>query len=153
MFFILFCRYINSPGGRVSSGLAIYDIMQGISPPVHTVAVGHAQSMGAILLAAGEPGHRWALPHAHIMVHQPSHSMSGKTTDISIRARYAEGLAHTLTEILAKHTGKPYAQVAAGIRDDNNLSATEALQFGLIDHIGSPTAKGTAGDKSEAKKL
>mmetsp|Transcript_15862 Transcript_15862/g.30578 ORF Transcript_15862/g.30578 Transcript_15862/m.30578 type:complete len:242 (+) Transcript_15862:272-997(+) len=98
--------FINSEGGRVTSGLAIYDVMQSISPPVYTVCIGHAESMGAILLSAGEPGFRWAMPNAHIMVHQPTHSMSGKTTDISIKAARAEGCARNLTEILSKHTGQ-----------------------------------------------
>ena len=98
--------YINSQGGSVSSGLAIYDMMQAITPPVHTVCVGHAASMGAILLAAGAKGCRWAMPHSQVMIHQPTHSMRGKTTDIAIHAQKADRCSRQLATIISRHTNQ-----------------------------------------------
>jgi len=127
--------FINSGGGRVTSGLAIYDVMQYIQAPVHTVCVGHAESMAAILLAAGAAGQRRALPNSRIMIHQASHSMEGKTTDITIRAKKAENIARQLSDIIAHHTGLGIEDVESAVRYDNNMSPQEALRFGLIDAI------------------
>eukprot|EP00238_Polyblepharides_amylifera_P015333 CAMPEP_0196600276 /NCGR_PEP_ID=MMETSP1081-20130531/95303_1 /TAXON_ID=36882 /ORGANISM="Pyramimonas amylifera, Strain CCMP720" /LENGTH=258 /DNA_ID=CAMNT_0041926105 /DNA_START=490 /DNA_END=1266 /DNA_ORIENTATION=- len=127
--------YINSGGGKVTSGLAIYDAMQSIQAPVHTVCVGHCESMAAVLLSGGAPGCRRALPHSRIMVHQPSCSLSGRATDIQLKAKKMERTAATLNQIIAKHTGKPSHEVEAALRDDNNMSPEEAINFGLIDNV------------------
>ena len=127
--------YINSPGGVVTSGLAIYDTMQYIRSPVSTVCIGMAASMGSFLLAAGEPGHRVALPNARIMVHQPSGGFRGQASDIE---RHAEDIIKTkrrLNEIYAKHTGKPVEEIERALDRDNFLSAEESLAFGLVDHV------------------
>ncbi len=127
--------YINSPGGVVTSGLAIYDTMQYIRSPVATVCTGMAASMGSFLLAAGEPGHRVALPNARIMVHQPSGGFRGQASDIE---RHAEDIIKTkrrLNEIYAKHTGKPVEEIERALDRDNFLSAEESKTFGLVDHV------------------
>ena len=127
--------YINSPGGVVTSGLAIYDTMQYIRSPVATVCRGMAASMGSFLLAAGEPGHRVALPNARIMVHQPSGGFRGQASDIE---RHAEDIIKTkrrLNEIYAKHTGKAVEDIERALDRDNFLSAEEAQTFGLVDHV------------------
>jgi ATP-dependent Clp protease protease subunit len=127
--------YINSPGGVVTSGLAIYDTMQYIKSPVSTVCVGMAASMGSFLLAAGEAGHRIALPNARIMVHQPSGGFRGQASDIE---RHAEDIIKTkrrLNELYAKHTGKPVEEIERALDRDNFLSAEEAKAFGLVDHV------------------
>ena len=127
--------YINSPGGVVTSGLAIYDTMQYIRSPVATVCIGMAASMGSFLLAAGEPGHRVALPNARIMVHQPSGGFRGQASDIE---RHAEDIIKTkrrLNEIYAKHTGKAVEDIERALDRDNFLSAEESKTFGLVDHV------------------
>lgn len=127
--------YINSPGGVVTSGLAIYDTMQYIKSPISTLCVGMAASMGSFLLAAGEPGHRIALPNARIMVHQPSGGFRGQASDIE---RHAEDIIKTkrrLNELYAKHTGKPVEEIERALDRDNFLSAEEAKAFGLVDHV------------------
>jgi ATP-dependent Clp protease, protease subunit len=127
--------YINSPGGVVTSGLAIYDTMQYIRSPVSTVCIGMAASMGSFLLAAGEPGHRVALPNARIMVHQPSGGFRGQASDIE---RHAEDIIKTkrrLNEIYAKHTGKPVEDIERALDRDNFMSAEESRAFGLVDHV------------------
>ena len=127
--------YINSPGGVVTSGLAIYDTMQYIRSPVSTVCTGMAASMGSFLLAAGEPGRRVALPNARIMVHQPSGGFRGQASDIE---RHAEDIIKTkrrLNEIYAKHTGKTVEDIERALDRDNFLSADEAQTFGLVDHV------------------
>ena len=127
--------YINSPGGVVTSGLAIYDTMQYIRSPVSTVCIGMAASMGSFLLAAGEPGHRIALPNARIMVHQPSGGFRGQASDIE---RHAEDIIKTkrrLNEIYAKHTGKTVEEIERALDRDNFLSADESKAFGLVDHV------------------
>jgi ATP-dependent Clp protease protease subunit len=127
--------YINSPGGVVTSGLAIYDTMQYIRSPISTVCLGMAASMGSFLLAAGEPGHRIALPNARIMVHQPSGGFRGQASDIE---RHAEDIIKTkrrLNELYAKHTGKPVEDIERALDRDNFLSAEEAKTFGLVDHV------------------
>jgi ATP-dependent Clp protease protease subunit len=127
--------YINSPGGVVTSGLAIYDTMQYIRSPVSTVCIGMAASMGSFLLAAGEPGHRVALPNARIMVHQPSGGFRGQASDIE---RHAEDIIKTkkrLNALYAKHTGKPVEEIERALDRDNFLSAEESKDFGLVDHV------------------
>ena len=127
--------YINSPGGVVTSGLAIYDTMQYIRSPVATVCIGMAASMGSFLLCAGEPGHRVALPNARIMVHQPSGGFRGQASDIE---RHAEDIIKTkkrLNGLYAKHTGKPIEEIERSLDRDNFLSAEESKDFGLVDHV------------------
>jgi len=127
--------YINSPGGVVTSGLSIYDTMQFIRCPVTTLCVGQAASMGSLLLTAGEPGHRFALPNARIMVHQPSGGFQGQATDILIHAREIEALKKRLNEIYVKHTGRDYETIEKGLERDNFMTAEAAKEFGLIDDI------------------
>ena len=127
--------YINSPGGVVTSGLSIYDTMQFIRCPVTTLCVGQAASMGSLLLAAGEPGHRFALPNARIMVHQPSGGFQGQATDILIHAREIEALKKRLNEIYVKHTGRDYETIHQALERDNFMTADAAKEFGLIDDI------------------
>ncbi|ABY30811.1 MAG: ATP-dependent Clp protease proteolytic subunit [Methylobacteriaceae bacterium] len=127
--------YINSPGGVVTSGLSIYDTMQFIRCPVTTLCVGQAASMGSLLLAAGEAGHRFALPNARIMVHQPSGGFQGQATDILIHAREIEALKKRLNEIYVKHTGREYETIHQALERDNFMTADAAKEFGLIDDI------------------
>ena len=127
--------YINSPGGIVTSGLAIYDTMQFIRPAVSTLCVGQAASMGSLLLAAGEPGMRFALPNARIMVHQPSGGYQGQVTDILIHAREVEGLKRRLNEIYEKHTGKDYKTIEEALERDNFMTADGAKAFGIVDQV------------------
>jgi len=127
--------YINSPGGVVTSGLSIYDTMQFIRCPVTTLCVGQAASMGSLLLSAGEPGHRFALPNARIMVHQPSGGFQGQATDILIHAREIEALKKRLNEIYVKHTGRDYDSIVQALERDNFMTADAAREFGLIDEV------------------
>ena len=127
--------YINSPGGVVSSGLAMYDTMQYIRSPVSTVCIGQAASMGSLLLCAGAKGKRYALPNSRVMVHQPSGGAQGQATDIMIHARETEKLKRRLNEIYVKHTGNPYEVVEAALERDNFMSAEDAKAWGLIDEI------------------
>jgi len=127
--------YINSPGGVVTSGLSIYDTMQFIRCPVTTLCVGQAASMGSLLLTAGEPGHRFALPNARIMVHQPSGGFQGQATDILIHAREIEALKKRLNEIYVKHTGRDYETIHQALERDNFMTADAAKEFGLIDEV------------------
>lgn len=127
--------YINSPGGVVSSGLAIYDTMQYISCPVATLCMGQAASMGALLLTAGSKGMRYALPHSRIMIHQPSGGFRGQATDIEIHARETMRLKAELNKIMANHTGQPVEKIVDGTERDNFMSAEEAVKFGLIDRV------------------
>ncbi len=127
--------YINSPGGVVTSGLAIYDTMQFIRPKVSTTVMGQAASMGSLLLTAGEKGMRFALPNSRIMVHQPSGGFQGMVTDIMIHAKEVESLKRRLNEIYSLHTGKNMAEVEAALERDNFLTAEMAKDFGLIDKI------------------
>ncbi len=128
--------YINSPGGVVTSGLAIYDTMQHIRPPVSTVCMGQAASMGSLLLAAGEKGMRFALPNARIMVHQPSGGFQGQATDIEIHARETIAIRERLNNIYVKHTGQSLKAVEDALERDNFMSPERALEFGIIDHVG-----------------
>ena len=127
--------YINSPGGSVTDGLAIYDTMQYIKADVATICVGMAASMGAFLLSAGTKGKRMALPHAEIMIHQVLGGTQGQETDIQIEARHIARIKHTLTEALAASTGKSYDQVYADCERNNWMTAQEAADYGLIDKV------------------
>ena len=127
--------YINSPGGDVTAGLAIYDTMHYINAPVATLCAGRAMSMGAVLLAAGEPGHRTALPHSSILIHQPLGGARGQASDIEIQAREIVRLRSVLTSILVKHTGQDEERVRADSDRDYYLTAAEALEYGIIDRI------------------
>jgi ATP-dependent Clp protease, protease subunit len=127
--------YINSPGGVVSSGLAIYDTMQFIRPKVSTTVMGQAASMASLLLTAGEKGMRFALPNSRVMLHQPSGGYQGQVTDILIHAKEVESLKRRLNEIYVNHTGKKAAEVEAALERDNFFTADMAKDFGLIDKI------------------
>ncbi|MGA2506202.1 MAG: ATP-dependent Clp endopeptidase proteolytic subunit ClpP [Chitinispirillaceae bacterium] len=127
--------YINSPGGIVSSGLAIYDTIQYIKPDVSTICIGQAASMGAILLAAGTKGKRFALPHARIMLHQPIGGAGGQATDIAIHAREIVRVKATLNEILQKHTGQELSVISRDTDRNFFMSADEAKSYGLVDEI------------------
>jgi ATP-dependent Clp protease protease subunit len=127
--------YINSPGGVVTSGMSIYDTMQFIKPPVATLCMGQAASMGSLLLAAGAPGMRFALPNARVMVHQPSAGAQGQVTDILIQAREFENMKRRLNEIYVHHTGKSYDEIEAALERDNFMTADVAKEFGLIDKV------------------
>ena len=127
--------YINSPGGIVTAGLSVYDTMQFINCDVSTICVGQAASMGALLLAGGTKGKRFALPHSRIMVHQPSAGYQGQATDISIHAKETLELKARLNEIMAKHTGQPVERIEADLERDNFKSAVDAKEYGLIDHV------------------
>lgn len=127
--------YINSPGGVVSSGLSIYDTMQFINCDVSTICVGQAASMGALLLAGGTKGKRFALPHSRVMVHQPSAGYQGQVTDISIHAEEVIQLKRKLNEIMAKHTGQELATIERDLERDNFMGATAAVEYGLIDTV------------------
>lgn len=127
--------YINSPGGTVSSGLAIYDTMQFINCDVSTICIGQAASMGALLLTGGSKGKRYALPHSRVMVHQPSAGYQGQVTDISIHAEEVLALKSRLNEIMAKHTGQAVKQIEQDLERDNFMSAEAAVEYGLIDTV------------------
>jgi|TARA_B110000503_G_scaffold34387_1_gene55919 ATP-dependent Clp protease protease subunit len=127
--------YINSPGGVVSSGLAIYDTMQYIKPKIATLCIGQACSMGATILLAGEKGMRYALPNSRVMIHQPLGGYRGQATDIEIHAKETMKVKTLLHEIYAKHSGKSVAQVAKNMERDNFMSPEEAKNFGLVDKI------------------
>jgi ATP-dependent Clp protease protease subunit len=127
--------YVNSPGGVVTSGLAIYDTMQYVRCSVSTMCLGQAASMGAVLLAAGEKGKRFGLPHARMMIHQPLGGARGQATDIEIQAREIKKMKETLTDILANHTGRPRDELAKDIERDFYLSAGQAKEYGLIDEV------------------
>jgi ATP-dependent Clp protease, protease subunit len=127
--------YINSPGGSVTSGLAIYDTMQFIKSDVSTICVGQAASMGALLLAGGTEGKRFALPHSRIMVHQPSAGYQGQATDISIHAKEVLELKARLNEIMSRHTGQPVDQIELDLERDRFMSAEAAVEYGMIDSV------------------
>jgi len=133
--------YINSPGGVVTSGLAIYDTMNVIRPSVSTICCGQAASMGAVLLAAGTKGKRLALPNARVMIHQPLGGAQGQATDIEIQAKEILGIKEKLNKILSTHTGQPYEKVCQDTERDNFMSASRALEYGLIDRILEPRLK------------
>ena len=127
--------YLNTPGGQVSSGLAIYDTMQLIQPSVATICTGMAASMGAVLLCAGEKGKRSALPHSRVLIHQPLGGAKGQASDILIAAKQIEKTRTELCEIIASHSGQPFDKVLADADRDYWMSAAEALEYGMIDNI------------------
>ena len=137
--------YINSPGGSVSAGLAIYDTMQFIKPDVSTLCIGQAASMGALLLCAGSKGKRFCLPNSRVMIHQPMGGFQGQASDIEIHAKEILYLRGKLNEIMAKHTGKTVDQIARDTDRDNFLSGEEAMQYGLVDRILTSRTEATAG--------
>jgi ATP-dependent Clp protease protease subunit len=137
--------YINSPGGVVTSGLAIYDTMQFIKPDVSTLCVGQAASMGALLLAGGAPGKRYALPHSRVMIHQPLGGFQGQASDIDIHAREILAVRERLNTILAKHTGQPMERIQADTDRDNFMSGDDAVRYGLIDKVLTSRDVGSAG--------
>ena len=130
--------YINSPGGVITAGLAIYDTMQYIKSPVSTVCLGQAASMAAWLLAAGEDGRRRCLPNSRVMIHQPLAGVSGQATDIEIHAKEILSLRHRMNEILSHHTGKDVDQIKQDTERDRFLSAADALEYGIIDEVIHP---------------
>ena len=127
--------YINSPGGSISSGMAIYDTMQFIKPSVSTLCIGMAASMGAFLLQAGAKGKRFALPNSTVMIHQPLGGFQGQATDIEIHAKYILSLRERLYKIMSEHTGRTVEEIARDSERDNFLTATEALEYGMIDQV------------------
>jgi ATP-dependent Clp protease protease subunit len=127
--------YINSPGGSVSAGMAIYDTMQFIKPDVSTLCIGQAASMGSLLLAAGDKGKRFVLPNSRVMIHQPMGGFSGQASDVEIHAREILYLRARLNEILAKHTGQTVETIAKDTDRDNFLSAEEAVKYGIVDKV------------------
>ncbi|HEY6094149.1 MAG TPA: ATP-dependent Clp endopeptidase proteolytic subunit ClpP [Gallionellaceae bacterium] len=127
--------YINSPGGSISSGMAIYDTMQFIKPNVSTLCIGMAASMGAFLLQAGAKGKRFALPNSTVMIHQPLGGFQGQASDIEIHAKYILSLRERLYKLMAEHTGRSVDEIARDSERDNFLTAPEALEYGLIDQI------------------
>ncbi len=127
--------YINSPGGSVTSGLGVYDTMQYVKPPITTICLGQAASMGALLLAAGTKGKRYALPNARLMIHQPMGGFQGQATEIDIHAREILKIREQLNEILSKHTGQPLERIAQDTERDYFMSGEEAKRYGLIDEV------------------
>lgn len=127
--------YINSPGGVITSGLSMFDTMNYIKPDIVTICIGQAASMGAFLLSSGTKGKRYALPHARIMIHQPSGGAQGQSTDIQIQAQEIQRLKDTLNEILAQQTGKTVKRLEKDTERDNFMSAKEAVEYGLIDQV------------------
>jgi len=127
--------YINSPGGSISAGMAIYDTMQFIKPQVSTLCIGMAASMGAFLLQAGEKGKRFALPNSTVMIHQPLGGFRGQASDIEIHAKYILSLRERLYNLMAQHTGRTVEEVARDSERDNFLTAKEAMEYGLVDQV------------------
>jgi ATP-dependent Clp protease, protease subunit len=150
--------YINSPGGQVTSALAIYDTMHYIRPDVNTICIGQAASAGALLLASGKAGKRYSLPHARIMIHQPLGGMQGQASDLEIHTREILAIRHRLNEILAQHTGQDINVIAKATDRDQFFTAQDAKSFGLVDHVitdrtgvgGHQPEALSAGDKSIA---
>jgi ATP-dependent Clp protease, protease subunit len=143
--------YINSPGGSVSAGLAIYDTMQYMKAPVHTICMGMAASMGCFLLAGGRTGKRSALPHSRIMMHQPSGGAQGTAADIEIQAKEILYLRQKMNELMSKHTGRPVEQIERDFDRDRFLSAQEAKDYGMIDYI--VTSRGELVEESKQPSL
>jgi ATP-dependent Clp protease, protease subunit len=133
--------YINSPGGIVTAGLAIYDTLQYIRPDISTLCIGQAASMGSLLLTAGTPGKRFCLPHARVMIHQVSGGFQGQATDIEIHAREILTMRARLNEIYARHTGQDLAVIEANMERDTFMSATQAKEFGLVDEVVAERAR------------
>ncbi|MCD7974868.1 MAG: ATP-dependent Clp endopeptidase proteolytic subunit ClpP [Phascolarctobacterium sp.] len=127
--------YINSPGGNISAGMAIYDTMQYVKPDVSTICIGMAASMAAVLLAAGFPGKRFALPYSRVMIHQPLGGTQGQATEIEIHAREILRIREEMNEVLAKHTGQSKDKIAADTERDHYMTSSEAKEYGLIDEV------------------
>ncbi|PIR00228.1 MAG: ATP-dependent Clp endopeptidase, proteolytic subunit ClpP [Nitrospinae bacterium CG11_big_fil_rev_8_21_14_0_20_45_15] len=144
--------YINSPGGQVSSGLAIYDTMQYIKPDIQTICLGQAASMGAFLLCAGAKNKRFALPHSRIMIHQPSGGFQGQHTDIQIQAQEINRVRTILEGVMAEHTGKPAEKIRLDTERDNYMTGEEAKTYGLIDHVISRRAEAPKKKKDSEDK-
>ncbi len=143
--------YINSPGGVVTAGLAIYDTMQFIRPKVSTLCIGQAASMGSLLLAAGEAGSRYCLPNARVMVHQPSGGFQGQASDILRHAEDIMKIKRRLNEIYVRHTGRDYDTIENTLDRDHFMSAEEAKDFGLVDHVQNKRPEDTEADKAAAR--
>jgi ATP-dependent Clp protease protease subunit len=143
--------YINSPGGSVTSGLSIYDTMQFVACDISTICIGQAASMGALLLAGGASGKRYALPHSRIMVHQPSAGFQGQATDIEIHAKEVLELKRRLNEIMAKHTGQTVKQIGKDLERDNFMGGEDAVKYGLIDALLESRTEMPAIKKDESK--
>ena len=143
--------YINSPGGVVTSGMAMYDTMQYIKCDVATVCIGQAASMGSLLLTAGAPGKRYILPNARVMVHQPSGGAQGQATDIEIQAREILNLRKRLNDIYVQHTGRKLTEIEKALERDTFMSADEAKKFGIVDHVVESRTE-VKSDKSDSKK-
>lgn len=145
--------YINSPGGSVTAGMAIYDTMQYIRCPVSTICVGQAASMGAVLLAAGEAGKRFALPHSRVMIHQPLGGFQGQATDIEIHAREILRIRQRLNEVLVSHTGKPMKTISNDTERDFFMTSEEAQKYGLVDSVVEKHAPEPEADKPSNKAV
>ena len=143
--------YINSPGGSVTAGLSIYDTMQFVNCDISTICIGQAASMGALLLAGGAHGKRFALPHSRVMVHQPSAGFQGQATDIKIHAKEVLELKRRLNEIMARHTGQTVKQIGKDLERDNFMSGEEAVKYGLIDTLLESRTEMPATEKDESK--
>ena len=141
------CLYINSPGGSVTAGMAIYDTMNYIKPDVSTICMGMAASMGAFLLTSGAKGKRFALPNSEIMIHQPLGGFQGQATDIDIHAKHVLRIKERLNKILSENTGKPYETICEDTERDNFFGASEAVEYGLVDKVISRNEIGN--DKSK----
>lgn len=143
--------YINSPGGSVTSGLSVYDTMQFVSCDISTICIGQAASMGALLLAGGANGKRYALPHSRIMVHQPSAGYQGQATDIEIHAKEVLELKRRLNEIMARHTGQKVEKIQKDLERDNFMGGEQAVKYGIIDTILESRTEMPASKKDESK--
>ena len=139
--------YINSPGGSVTAGLAIYDTMQYVRPEIATLCIGQAASMAAWLLAAGAPGRRMALPNSRVMIHQPMGGFQGQATDVDIQAREILKIRHRMNELLSAHVGRPVSQIAKDTERDYYMSADEALAYGVIDQVMSGRSNAAPDDR------
>jgi len=139
--------YINSPGGSVTAGLAIYDTMQYVRPEIATLCIGQAASMAAWLLAAGAPGRRMGLPNSRVMIHQPMGGFQGQASDVDIQAREIVKIRHRMNELLAGHVGKPVSQIAKDTERDYYMSADEALAYGVIDQVMSGRSAAAPDDR------
>lgn len=131
--------YINSPGGSITAGLAVYDTMQYIKPEVHTWCIGQAASMAALLLTGGSEGHRYALPYSRVLIHQPWAGLQGQATDISIQAQEILRVRDWVNEILAKHTGQDIEKISADTERDYYMTAQEAVEYGIVDQVAERT--------------
>ncbi len=143
--------YINSPGGIVTSGLAVYDTMQYVKPDIATVCIGQAASMGAVLLTAGTAGKRYSLPNARIMIHQPMGGFQGQASDVEIHAKEMLRMKEDLNQILATHSGKPIEQIQKDTDRDYFMSGTEAQAYGIVDHVITSRDDLGGGDASETE--